>query len=132
MRLIPTNNVGQACERVSLPRLPREACYDQERGQSKVEKDTETLNEEQGEVLPWRRTKRRTGGVWRAERRCQWRCQHGEARDELHFTFNEEKGEILSWRRTRRRLRCGSMSSRVRCQLVKLTLMLHELDIGMQ
>ena len=39
-----------------------------------MEKDTVTLNEEQGEVLPWRRTRRRTtrvGGVRRAERRCQ-------------------------------------------------------------
>ena len=24
------------------------------------------------------------GGVWRAERRSRWRCQHGEVRDELH------------------------------------------------
>ena len=32
MRLIPTNKVGQACERVGLPRLPREAGFDQERG----------------------------------------------------------------------------------------------------
>ena len=46
MRLIPTNTVGQAW-------IPREACYDQERGQSKVEKDTVTLNEkQQGEVHP--------------------------------------------------------------------------------
>ena len=84
MRLIPTNKVGQACDRVGLQWLPREACYDQERGQSKVEKDTVTLNEEPGEVLPWRRTKRRTGVVWHAERRCRWRCPHGAARDELH------------------------------------------------
>ena len=48
MRLIPTNKVGQACERVRLPRLPCQACYDQERGQSKVENDTVTLNEEKG------------------------------------------------------------------------------------
>ena len=57
MRLIPTNKVGQACERVRLPRLPREAGFDQERGQSKVEKDTVTINEEQGAVLPWRKDK---------------------------------------------------------------------------
>ena len=30
MRLIPTNTVGQACDRVRLRRIPREACYDQE------------------------------------------------------------------------------------------------------
>ena len=30
-----------------------------------------TLNQEQGEVLLWRMTRRRTGGVWRAERRCR-------------------------------------------------------------
>ena len=34
MRLNPTNKVGQAFERAGLQRLPREACYDQERGQS--------------------------------------------------------------------------------------------------
>ena len=43
---------GQACERVGLQWLPRGACYDQERGQNKVEKDTVTLNEEKGEVHP--------------------------------------------------------------------------------
>ena len=48
MRLIPTNTVGQAW-------IPREACYDQERGQSKVEKDTVTLNEEHGEILSLRK-----------------------------------------------------------------------------
>ena len=57
MRLIPTNKVGQACERVGLPRLPREAGFDQERGQSKVKKDTVTLNEKQGEVHPRRKDK---------------------------------------------------------------------------
>ena len=52
-----------ACVRAGLPRLlrllrlPREACYDQERGQSEVEKDTVTLNEEQGEVHPRRKDK---------------------------------------------------------------------------
>ena len=63
MRLIPTNTVGQAW-------IPREACYDQERGQSKVEKDTVTLNEKQGEVHPRRKDKtpNAVGGVWRAER----------------------------------------------------------------
>ena len=55
MRLIPTNTVGQACDRVRLPRLPREAGFDQERGQSKVENDTVTLNEEQGDILPRRK-----------------------------------------------------------------------------
>ena len=54
MRLILKNKVGQACERVGLPWLPREAGFDQERGQSKVEKDTVTLNEEKGEVHPRR------------------------------------------------------------------------------
>ena len=62
MRLIPRNMVGQACERVRLRRLPREACYDQERGQSKVDKDMATLNEEQGEVLP--RRKDTTSNGW--------------------------------------------------------------------
>ena len=55
MRLIPTNTVGQACDRVRLRRIPREACYDQEPGQSKVENDTVTLNEEHGEILPLRK-----------------------------------------------------------------------------
>ena len=55
MRLIPTNTVGQACDRVRLRRIPREACYDQERGQSKVEKDTVTLNEEHGEIFSLRK-----------------------------------------------------------------------------
>ena len=30
-----------------------------------------TLNEEQADVLLWRRTRLQTGGVWRAERRCR-------------------------------------------------------------
>ena len=47
-------------------------------------------------------------------------------------TLNEEQGEVLPWRRTRRRLRCGSTSSRIRCHLVMLALMLHELDVGTQ
>ena len=55
MRLISTNTVGQACDGVRLRRIPREACYDQERGQSKVEKDTVTHKEEKGEVQPQRK-----------------------------------------------------------------------------
>ena len=90
-----------------------------------------TLNEEQGEVLPWRRTRRRTSGVWRAERRCRG-DDVNMVKLAMSFTINEEKGEVLPWRRTRRRLRCGSTSSRIRCQLVMLALMLHELDIGTQ
>ena len=57
MRLIPTNKVGQACERVRLPRLRVKRGFDQERGHSKVENDTLTLNEKQGEVHPRRKDK---------------------------------------------------------------------------
>ena len=52
MRLIPTNKVGQACGRISLVRLPREACLIRSNG--KVEKDTVTLMMSRVKSLPWR------------------------------------------------------------------------------
>ena len=59
MRLLPTNMVGQTCERVGY-------CGGShaKRVLTKRRK-TVTLNEEQGEVLTWRRTRRRTTRGWR-------------------------------------------------------------------
>ena len=137
MRLIPTNMVGQTCERVILPWLPREACYDQERGQSEVEKDTVTLNEKQDEVLP-RRKDKTPNDTWVA---------FGVRSVVAKMTFymvkltreTDEPASMLlvtAWCPLedvshydvdcRRR----STSSRTRCRLVKLAKMLHELDIS--
>ena len=78
MSLIPTYKVAQACERVRLRRLPREACY------GEAEKHTVTLHEECGEVT------------------------------------SAEEGDDVD-------RPCGS---RTRCQLVKLAMEFHELNIG--
>ena len=97
MRLIPTNKVGRACERVRLPRLPRDAGFDQERGQSKVEKDTVTLNEKQGEVHPRREDKTPNDTL-----RVEFDVRSVVTRvttSTWSFTINEEKGEVLPWRK---------------------------------
>ena len=69
MRLIPRNKVGQARERVSLLRLPREAWSDQERWLR--EKDTVTLSrgEQKAPSVSWLRSL--ACGASLPQRRCQ-------------------------------------------------------------
>ena len=88
-----------------MRRLPREACFDQ------AEKDIVTLTAEQGEVLPWRRTRRRTT-------RCRWRLRSVSAKVTtvwMDTTSTAVRIDVVK----------DTMSA-----TVKLAKMLDELDIG--